>query len=230
MATTDDDHNIDDAIIETKRKLLFIKKLRQQGRESFSQDQEGLCIRQHYCAHHLNRLLEKTTTTVTSSHYGSAIKKGASIMNNFRSLNKPNFVKEIEKKLCQVLHEDEIKMKQLHMMIDYHNELVQKSEMTLKEEIRVSEKNEEELLRRIKFVSIDMAGSIVQHGSILKQQKLKIASLLKSSSAKGKDNIYIKVIPKEKIPSMKFLYQFENSPSHRSHRSIIDQFRFVMAS
>jgi len=177
---TNDAKNIENEISKIREQLLRIKTSRQQGRENFTENQATFCVRQHYCAQELNRCLQDRVAI--GSCYTHAMQELS------RSFDESPYIIARQTELCQALHQVEIKTNQVRVLVEYHNNLVNALEPCLSEEIRRSEDIEEDLLRRIRFVSIDMVGRIVENKAALERQEQQISCLKGETSAK-EDNM-----------------------------------------
>jgi len=172
------DDMLDSEITRVRDQLSEMRRLRDEEREKFSEDQGTFCIRQHYCAQKLNHSLEKKVAKKVAPSYSHAIKKLSG------NAAPPPYIIVRETELCQALHRVEIITNQLRVFVHYHKKMVKNLKTHLNEQTRIGQGIEERLLNDIKILSIDMAGITVENNAKLDKLSHQISCLKGESSNK----------------------------------------------
>jgi len=162
------DNDDDDSIRKTRKTIRNTIELRRLERQRFTDDGTVLCIRQHYCAQELYRMLQKRVATAPC--YTRAIKE----LSVFES---PPYVRAQETKLCEALHRIEIHTNQIRILVEYHNNLTATFERRLNEEIRLRQDIEGGLRRSIELKSRDMQRFQLENEATLERQRQQLVSL-----------------------------------------------------
>mmetsp|Transcript_16102 Transcript_16102/g.23696 ORF Transcript_16102/g.23696 Transcript_16102/m.23696 type:complete len:236 (-) Transcript_16102:43-750(-) len=168
MNSTTPDYLLDDKIANTRSQLIHVKKAREEERQRFTENQSILAQRQHFYHQELDRLQQPKVSL--APYYWR-------VMNGRSCIGESPYVISRETELCQALHQVEITTNQWRIVVKHHDNMMQTLKKKLGEETKRSEDLEEELLRAIKFSSIDMAGIIVENRAILEGQHKQIACL-----------------------------------------------------
>jgi len=158
--------NIDENIDEMKTNLDSVKRQRQEATEQFVEDQTSTFERQFFATEELEKLHRK----------GSAARHIHAIQEKSCFDESPYIISK-EAALCRALHMVEVKTNELRLLIQHHNEIVDHMEQVRETQEFSRRDKESKLLNKIKFVSIDMAGAVVENQESLKRQRQRIYQL-----------------------------------------------------
>lgn len=178
MHPTTVDSTLDDKISNIKSQLAYVKKARKDERHRFTENQTVLAQRQHFYLQELNKLQEPK---VWMAPYYSRV------MHELSCFDESPYVISRETELCQALHRVELITNQWRLLVDHHNSMMNSLKRKLEEETKLSGDLEDELLRSIKFSSIDMTGTIIENRAIIDDQKQQI-SFLKGETNNTEDS------------------------------------------
>jgi len=106
--------SLDKEIAKARSSIRCVKNLRDSERRRFTDNEEGWCLRQHYCTQELGRLLPHKAP-FSSVLYARSIRT----LSDTKSL----YVMSQETKLCEALHSIEVVTNQSRIQIAYHNTL-----------------------------------------------------------------------------------------------------------
>jgi hypothetical protein len=158
--------NTDQQITEMKAKLQSLKRQRQEASEQFVEEQAAIFERQFFASQCLEKLHQKVSIT---SHIHAIQEQSC--------FDDSPYIIAKEAALCRALHMVEVKTNELRVLVQQHSDIVGHMEETRDMQERTHKDNESELLRSVRFVSIDMAGIVVENQESLKRQRQRIYQL-----------------------------------------------------
>ena len=205
-------------ITTLRAELLRVKRQREVGRQRFTENQAIFAQRQHFCLKGMEHLQQPKVSI--SPLYIRA-------MQDLSCLDDSSYVIAREAELCRALHQVEVNTKQLALVVKHHKNMVETLKTILDHETKRSEDNEDCLLRTIKFLSIDMAGIIIEYKAMLDKQN-QHTSHLKGEISNTGDVLEISSIVDDSKWSFSRLLSTRSDPARVKKRFDRDTRRMTM--